>query len=297
MNNKLKSLFPSLLSFSENESNYPEGYNLYMTENKEIIGIKAEETSKRDEALLSSFLTVYHPQVPSLNENEKLWVRRINEDAQLPRDVLPTFRLVYFSFKKHQIKAGLFKEAIETLFGKSVPILWNNESSGIIIEEIDNPKDESLSYEDIIDVLMSDLYIRIRFLVGPFIDRHAELQTVYTSMQADAETIFTYFDKQVVSHSEAILSLFLNQASFEFQEKAIDLILKEVKDDKELLHTVKIFFQSNLNATLAAKELHLHRNSLQYRLDKFIEKTKIDIRLFENAALVYFILLTNTHEG
>ncbi|MCY8607352.1 helix-turn-helix domain-containing protein, partial [Bacillus sonorensis] len=50
------------------------------------------------------------------------------------------------------------------------------------------------------------------------------------------------------------------------------------------------YMQCNLNASLTAKRLFIHRNSLQYRIDRFIEKTGIDIRQFEEAAAVYFII-------
>ncbi|WP_405103330.1 PucR family transcriptional regulator [Oceanobacillus sp. FSL H7-0719] len=296
MKNKLKTIFPSLIFFSENDANYPEGYILYMTDDKQIIGIQENEVSKRDEVILTSLLTPYHSELPTLTKQEKLWMHHLNMDESSDEN-FPNFRLVYFTFPTKQLKPALFKEAIETLFDKPVPILWENESSGIIIEELENQADEPLSYEQIIDVLMSDLYVHIQFLVGPFIHTHADLKINYNSLRKHANTIFTYFEKQVVFYTEAILALLINQASSEFRENAIHYILKEVKEDKDLLHTVKVFFQSNLNASLTAKELYLHRNSLQYRLDKFIEKTGIDIRSFDQAALVYFILLAKAHEG
>jgi DNA-binding PucR family transcriptional regulator len=40
-----------------------------------------------------------------------------------------------------------------------------------------------------------------------------------------------------------------------------------------------------LNASLTAKRLFIHRNSLQYRIDKFIERTGIDIRQLKKQPL------------
>lgn len=296
MKNKLKAIFPSIKFFSENNSNYPKDYVLYTTSEKQIIGIREDEITERDEAILSSLLAPYYSEIPELNEHEKQWLKRLNEEDSFKGE-LPALRFVYFSFQKNQMKPVLFKEAIEALFDKAVPILWEDEASGIIIEELENHADEPLSYEQIIDVLMSDLYVHIHFLVGPFIQTQTDLKMTYTALKKHGNTIFTYFEKQVVFYTEAILALFINQASPEFRERAIHYILKEVKEDKELIHTIKVFFDSNLNTSLAAKELYLHRNGLQYRLDKFVEKTGIDIRRFDHAALVYFILLAKSHEG
>ncbi len=58
----------------------------------------------------------------------------------------------------------------------------------------------------------------------------------------------------------------------EKREKYTNRLLENVSNDKELIESIKVFFQCNLNVSLAAKQLYLHRNTLQYRIDKFIEK-------------------------
>ncbi|MCD8511165.1 MAG: helix-turn-helix domain-containing protein [Bacillus sp. (in: Bacteria)] len=66
-------------------------------------------------------------------------------------------------------------------------------------------------------------------------------------------------------------------------------MLTPVLDDRTLLDSVKVYLECNLNTSLAAKKLYMHRNTLQYRVDKFIEKTSIDIKRFPNAVAVYFM--------
>jgi len=68
-------------------------------------------------------------------------------------------------------------------------------------------------------------------------------------------------------------------------------LLVESMQAQEMLQTIQVFLQCNLNASLTAKKLYIHRNSLQYRLDKFIENTGIDIRSFTNAAFVSLAML------
>src|SRR5690606_35483395 len=67
------------------------------------------------------------------------------------------------------------------------------------------------------------------------------------------------------------------------------------QNDLELVSTIKLFLENNSNTSLTAKNLYLHRNSLQYRIDKFIERTTIDIKLFQGALSVYFICLYGKH--
>lgn len=64
-------------------------------------------------------------------------------------------------------------------------------------------------------------------------------------------------------------------------------ILQKIQEDDTLLHTVRTFFEQGLNASTTAKALHLHRNTLLYRLAKFQELTGINIRQFDGALAVY----------
>jgi DNA-binding PucR family transcriptional regulator len=57
------------------------------------------------------------------------------------------------------------------------------------------------------------------------------------------------------------------------------------------LKMLETFVQCNLNISETAKELYMHRNSLQYRLDRFLEKTGIDVRQFQHAMPVYLAML------
>ena len=53
--------------------------------------------------------------------------------------------------------------------------------------------------------------------------------------------------------------------------------------DEEMLGTVNRFFQNNLNIAETSRQLHMHRNTLIYRLEQIEKHTGLDIRLFEDA--------------
>lgn len=66
--------------------------------------------------------------------------------------------------------------------------------------------------------------------------------------------------------------------------------LTESLTDTELVQTLKVYFECNLNVSLTAKKLYMHRNSVQYRIDKFIEKTGLDVKHFHEAAAVSLMM-------
>jgi len=61
----------------------------------------------------------------------------------------------------------------------------------------------------------------------------------------------------------------------------------------EMIQTGLELINSGLNACLAAKRLYIHRNTFNYRLNKFIEETSLDIRDFDNALLFYLYMKNN----
>ena len=62
--------------------------------------------------------------------------------------------------------------------------------------------------------------------------------------------------------------------------------------DDEIISTIDVFFQCNLNITDASQKLYIHRNTLIYRLDKILRITGYDIRKF-NDAMIFKIAWLN----
>lgn len=83
-------------------------------------------------------------------------------------------------------------------------------------------------------------------------------------------------------------------------ERILDCIPKERTDEirreypnicsdgglpDEIRETVSVFFQNDLNLTAASKQLFIHRNTLNYRLDKIRRETGLDLRSFHDAVI------------
>ncbi len=60
-------------------------------------------------------------------------------------------------------------------------------------------------------------------------------------------------------------------------------ILHPLLRDQQLYKTVKVFLDNGLNLTDASKNLHIHRNTLIYRLDKTKKLINLDPRHFDDA--------------
>ena len=63
---------------------------------------------------------------------------------------------------------------------------------------------------------------------------------------------------------------------------------------EETLETAESFFEADLNLSVAARQMFVHRNTLNYRLDRIRRETGLDLRVFRDA--VVFRLLMNMPE-
>lgn len=284
---QLKTIYPSLIIHNQNDIDFQDNYRWFMNDNNEIIGIHQTELSEKDERLLTAFLNPYSTTLPNKTADEQLWHTYIHEGS----DETPSspFRFVYFSIQQQGIDAHSFNEAINELFGKTVPIIWLNETDGIIIEEI-SITSEKMDYEQFIDIIMADFYSKIKFFVGEVKSTFVDLHDYYEAMIKSGQIIFQIANKEVIDYIEAVPYIILNSLDESTKKLVIDSILKDFQDDEEMLQTIQNFLKYNLNVSETAKQMYMHRNSLQYRIDKFINVTGVNIQQFNEAITVQLAL-------
>lgn len=86
---------------------------------------------------------------------------------------------------------------------------------------------------------------------------------------------------------ETLLSSVPSKTAHLFTKKYLSLL------DKEEIHLLTIYFMNNLSLKQTSQQLYIHRNTLQYRLDRIEEKTGLNPRHFQDGALLNTLLLLN----
>jgi len=69
-----------------------------------------------------------------------------------------------------------------------------------------------------------------------------------------------------------------SEALLPFRELISPLISYDEDHNSDLVRTLRVFFESNANASEAADRLFLHRNSMIYRLARIGELTGLDLK-------------------
>lgn len=285
MLHKLKQIYPTLIPY---KSSTPDGYIWFHTIEDERFGIHENDLTSKDIAILSSLLTRFMPNIPLATLEAQRWRDRINHYTN--EETKDAFRFVYFSIQKNQIEPETFQEALNELFDTSIPILWINEVEGILIEIIPF-LDTKINYEQFIHVFIADLSVKVRLYIGEVKNSYRDLKVYYDDLLHKSSVVFAVTNKEVVYYAEAIPYLILHNMSQQQKEHLIASILKDFHNDTEMIKTLEIFFDSNLNISETAKKMYMHRNSVQYRIDKYINETGINIQNIDEAIAVKLALL------
>jgi len=293
MYDQLKLLYPNIIKLESSLDLDQSQYQWFRSSDDEILGIPSSDLEQKEQQLLNTLLESYDPKQSTLTHREQVWYDWVyhhktdNHQVKAPSQ----FRFVFFSLTEKGVEPNTFHEAIQGLFPHTMPILWENEHQGFIIEEQFNLHDETISYEHVIDVLMSDFYMKLYMYITPYYHSLHEIPEAYQWGKQCFETKLTYIPKPVTTYQDIIPYLYIHALDSNAKQHIVTSILGDTVVDYELLKTVRVFLECNSNATLASKELFMHRNSLQYRVDKFIEKTNINIKQFRGALLTYLALM------
>lgn len=181
----------------------------------------------------------------------------------------------YYFVSNQKINRSSFDEIIRISYHQYLEIDYIDEFRGIILSD----ENFGVRLKSIYGILISDLNINLIFL------ETYKLNTL--SLKAIKKLLLD--NRYGVYHLGEVIYFYNLKNDRELQ----GLLENELnKIDKELINTAKTYLDCNMNAILASNTLYIHRNTFNYRLNKFIELTQLDIKNYNNS-LIFFLYLNN----
>ncbi len=282
---KLKKIYPSFI-IGDQSAVLDSQYEWFQGPDGKQFGIKKDELTEREILLIKTMVESEYS-FPKKSEREELWSRILLNNQQEEIDI-QGFRFVFFYTDKEVKEPELFNEAIHAL--SPSPILWLTRQEGVIIEEMKTNRQSPAKFHEIVDLMMSDLYVKVSFFIGEMITDISEASKLFRWYRKIGQACYGEGSNKVSYLKDLFPNYLVSLLDDETKQYISNALLKDALDDQELIKTIQVYLQSNSNVTEASKKMFLHRNSLQYRIDKFIEWTGIDIKNFEGAVTTYLIL-------
>ncbi|PFK42824.1 Fis family transcriptional regulator [Bacillus cereus] len=268
-----------------NEVVLSEDYSWFLVEGNKV-GIRKSRLHQRERQLLSSILTPIHTDTFYETEKEKLWYEALYKNKNMS---IVSIRFLHFFTTQPIVEREEFQDALQSMFSFTTTTIWETSQTGVLILE-ENISEYTL--QTALDTLETDFFISLTFFIGKHYMQTDEIAQLYQWERKLFSFLSPYLSKKIIHIEQLLPYQLIISLPKEEREKYTNQLLAHTSNDKELIDSVKVFFQCNLNVSLAAKQLYLHRNTLQYRIDKFIEKTGINIKTFEGAVTVYMAFLS-----
>ncbi|WP_191561509.1 CdaR family transcriptional regulator [Metabacillus idriensis] len=95
---------------------------------------------------------------------------------------------------------------------------------------------------------------------------------------------------RVVCYDDLLLDIVLEEVTEETREVFLDRVISSIRNDAELLITLKTLFSNNHSLKKTADGLHIHINTLHYRLKQIKDLTGINPKCAEGITMFYLAL-------
>lgn len=270
---QLANLFPSL----KKHNTYPISHNSAMTvfydsANACWYEIAKSEMTERDALMLKHF---YH----ECSEQTDPWLLLLTQGVVPKSATYSSIRILQYHIKK---SAQQLKYATELFFINDAYFLEGSQNSFWIILFKDYSQEE---LEGFIAILENDFYLHGQLFIGQMLPVSEMLHHSFLYEQNIFLAIKDLQHQTIYTFPESFLTLLPLHLSLPLQQYLQHSLFDSLNE--EMITTITTLFSHNGNMSSAAKELHIHRNTLIYRTQRFFEETRLDLKRSDYLLLAY----------
>ncbi|WP_158598230.1 PucR family transcriptional regulator [Falsibacillus albus] len=265
--------------------------------NERFAGVSKTEINEDQLTLLQILFPFQKEEVfRTISGQADAWHQFLFQKQQeLPAHTKNKVRIIQFAIFSESpdlLDFEALKEALQSIFSHNVTIGMMSANDGFIVEE---KLDAPLAEEELLsamDAFESDFYIKSMFYLGRF----ADLDEDFTEHFAAEQRLFhfarsSFQGEKLFSFEKVFPVLLVKELNKAPHLEQLNFITEIFAEDHELMTTIKTYIENQNNTSLTAKQLYMHRNSLQYRIDKFSDLAGIDLKTFTGTLTVYLACL------
>ena len=260
------------------------------------VHIPENTLSGREKVLLKQLLLNGATAAPEIPKNP--WAQfLLGHTADAPSGLAQT-QLLQFNLSYQEEDAGFFNQALWLdAFSQTLPLVresfFLDNKNGVFI--LDSPEpyciDEELAA--VLDILDDDFSLRTALYLGQRWPVDSSLPLLFEEERKIFAASRTLAKGSKIATLAAIaLPYFLSEsANQNLVLQALQTMIDSVDGTHELITAM---WRNQGNLSKAAADLYLHRNTLQYRIDRFFDATGLALKNMDNLALAYLAIAAGT---
>ncbi|MGS2780517.1 PucR family transcriptional regulator [Robertmurraya sp. GLU-23] len=272
-------------------------YDWYYEENEDgWVGIRKNMLDPKEKQLLDTLFHSFEP--PIIEFQSQGWYNFLFSDGGVPlqKKQERRVRIIHLHCSGEDWEQKDLELALRGFLSEEIIIFWETPNHAVLIEHESHSILMAENFLEISETFENDLYLRVSFFIGKF-HYAKELKELFHQDRLFFKQSLEWKRKERVFTFENIFPTLLSHSLPVELLKAIELqLLQPLMDDPETLATIQVYLENNLNASVTAKKLYIHRNTLQYRVDKFTEKTGVNLKDYPSAITLYIACLLQSQK-
>lgn len=119
---------------------------------------------------------------------------------------------------------------------------------------------------------------------------HGIYETHKSYDEAKMALKYAFKENKIISYIENLdLEIILGNLDIDLKKYYIEKVLSNL--DKQDIYTLKKYYKNNMSLKLTAEDLYIHKNTLQYKLERINEKCGYNPRGFKDSVILYTAIL------
>ncbi len=198
--------------------------------------------------------------------------------------------LIEISSKYNPVNLSMLEQKIYNIYNNINVQLYAYYYPNIYIALIDD--DDYLNNHHKIEKFAASYVKMLKTSIGRSVPYH-QLERSYQSALTTSNSL-TYDGNNYAVFDSMELEIILSCVNDEHRQEYMDKITGKLDEDE--IQLLNIYYRTNMSLADTCERLFIHKNTLQYRLDKIYKKTGKNPRDFEDAVKIYLALkLRKTH--
>lgn len=249
-----------------------------------FLQIAKEQLSERELFLLEQLVPT-----PVQSHTPTPWQRYLENNGKIPATV-DTLQVIHIAFSQQpsefhetewlKMMRELLPNSISIFrcFAKHYSIVLTNSKTHLLNEEL----------QQLHSTLEEDFGMSMHFFVGNSWGIRKELPDLY---QAEKALFVAYLhESNRQAYLEFTATLLWGLTNPRIDLAPIPSILQELMEQEEATPLIEALWEERGTLTKAASRLFIHRNTLQYRIDRFAEHSGLHLKNINDLTLAHLLL-------
>ena len=225
----------------------------------------------------------------SLNQRKHPWSDFLLKNGKLPSVRGKKVRFIQAFVTINDDNREEWANSFKTIFSNSdvCDSFWLTPQKYILVEQISNENYSQEDFAGIAETLDINLNTKTRFFIGNYWETTNQLVSIFSEEQKITDYAVTKSNETAISISQVAIDYWLN--NYIKKSHLFSNYKKQLHLSDQMVKVITTLYNECGNISSTAKKLYIHRNTLQYQIEKFQHQTGLNLKNMNDLVFCYFL--------